>query len=144
MLIRPLEPGDRAEWDLLWSGYLRFYGQDLPPRVTDATWRRLVDPDADLLGLCVHDLVGGMVGFAHYLFHPVTWSVGVRCYLEDLFVAEASRGRGAGYALVQAVFAAADERDADQVYWFTQASNLRARKLYDRMGRLTPFVKYQR
>ncbi len=85
-----------------------------------------------------------MLGFVHYLFHPVTWSADPRCYLEDLFVAEAARGLGAGAALVNGVYAAADARGADQVYWFTQASNTTARKLYDRVGRLTPFVKYRR
>ena len=142
--IRPLQSGDRAQWDALWSGYLTFYAQDLPPAVTDATWRRLVDPDQDLHGLGVLDLDGAMVGFVHYLFHPVTWSDGVRCYLEDLFVAETARGLGAGHALVNAVYAAADARAADQVYWFTHASNTTARKLYDRVGQLTPFVKYRR
>ncbi len=144
MLIRPLQPGDRAVWETLWSGYLDFYRQDLAPKVTDTTWRRLVDPDADLLGLCALGGDGEMVGFVHFLFHPVTWSVGVRCYLEDLFVAEPARGLGAGRRLIEGVYAAADERGADQVYWFTQASNTTARKLYDRVGRLTPFVKYRR
>ncbi len=144
MQIRPLETGDRAHWESPWFGYLRFYSQDLAPAVTEATWRRLVDPDTELRGLAVRNLEGDMVGFVHYLFHPVTWSEGVRCYLEDLFVADEARGLGAGYALVKTVYAAADVRDADQVYWFTQASNTTARKLYDRVGQLTPFVKYRR
>ncbi len=144
MMIRPLQAGDRAAWDRLWSGYLRFYAQNLAPDVTDATWRRFVDPAGDLHGLCALDANDGMVGFVHYLFHPVTWSIGDRCYLEDLFVAEAARGLGAGRRLVEAVYRAADERGADQVYWFTQESNVAARELYDRVGRLTPFVKYQR
>ena len=42
------------------------------------------------------------------------------------------------------VDAAADARGADQVYWFTHANNETARRLYDRVARLTPFVKYQR
>jgi ribosomal protein S18 acetylase RimI-like enzyme len=144
MLIRPLRAGDRAAWDRLWSAYLDFYAQDLAPEVTDATWRRLVNPEQDLHGLGALDPAGELLGFVHYLFHPVTWSTGDRCYLEDLFVAEAARGRGAGRRLIEAVYAAADARGADQVYWFTQASNTTARELYDRVGHLTPFVKYSR
>lgn len=148
MLIRPLQASDRAPWTHLWAGYLEFYVQDLAPEVTEATWRRLVDPAADLHGLCALDPGNApeqqMIGFVHYLFHPVTWSVSKRCYLEDLFVAEAARGRGAGRRLIEAVYGAADARGADQVYWFTQASNTTARKLYDRVGHLTPFVKYRR
>jgi ribosomal protein S18 acetylase RimI-like enzyme len=80
----------------------------------------------------------------HFLFHPVTWSVSPRCYLEDLFVRPDARGSGAGRALIEAVYRAADEKDADQVYWLTADSNAAARKLYDSIGKLTPFIKYRR
>jgi GNAT superfamily N-acetyltransferase len=86
---------------------------------------------------------GEMVGIVHYLCHRVTWVVADRCYLEDLFVAESARGIGAGRALIEAVYAAADARGADQVYWLTQESNEEDRRLYDRVGRLTLFIKYQ-
>ena len=87
---------------------------------------------------------GEMVGIVHYLFHPVTWSITDRCYLEDLYVCEAARGAGLGRALIEAVYAASDERGADQIYWLTEDINATARRLYDRIGRLTPFIKYQR
>ena len=74
----------------------------------------------------------------------MTGSITNRCYLEDLFVSPDARGLGAGRALIEAVYAAADAAGADQVYWLTAHSNETARKLYDRVGRLTPFVKYRR
>lgn len=94
--IRPLRPEDRARWDPLWQGYLAFYGQDLPQAVSEETWRRLLGPDTDMHGLCA--VTGGdeLVGIVHYQFHPVTWSIAPRCYLEDLFVSQAARGEGAG------------------------------------------------
>ncbi len=55
MRTRPLHADDRARWGRLWSGYLRFYAQDLSAAVTDTTWRRLMDPDHDLHGLCALD-----------------------------------------------------------------------------------------
>jgi GNAT superfamily N-acetyltransferase len=85
-----------------------------------------------------------MIGLVHYLFHPVTWSIAERCYLEDLFVSPVARGTGAGRALIEAVYRAADEVGADQVYWLTATTNATARKLYDRVARATPFMKYQR
>lgn len=142
--IRRLDESDRAAWDPLWQGYLSFYEVTLESAITEETWRRLIDPAADMHGLGAFDGVGAMTGIVHYLFHPVTWSVAPRCYLEDLYVAETARGAGAGRALIEAVYAAADARDADQVYWLTHADNATARGLYDRIGRLTPFVKYQR
>ncbi len=144
LLIRPLEANDRAAWEPLWFGYLEFYNVELALEVTETTWRRLLDPDKDMHSLCALNEAGEMAGIVHYLFHPVTWSITDRCYLEDLYVSEAARGAGVGRALIEAVYAASDERGVDQVYWLTEDINATARRLYDRVGRLTPFIKYQR
>lgn len=142
--IRPLSAADRAGWNPLWQGYLDFYNTGLAPEITDVTWSRLLDAAEDMHCLVAEKDTGEMIGIVHYLYHRVTWAVADRCYLEDLYVAEAARGTGAGRALIEAVYAAADERGADQVYWLTQDFNADGRRLYDRVGRLTPFIKYQR
>jgi GNAT superfamily N-acetyltransferase len=143
MLIRPFRPEDRPQWDILWRGYVEFYKSTVPDAVTELTWRRLLDPEAPILGFCA-DENGKLLGLVHYLFHPVTWAAGPRCYLEDLFTAPEARGRGVGRALIEAVYAAADARGADQVYWLTQDSNATARRLYDQVATATPFIKYRR
>jgi GNAT superfamily N-acetyltransferase len=66
------------------------------------------------------------------------------CYLQDLYVVPETRGQGLGAALINHVYAAADERGAAEVYWHTQEFNATARRLYDRIGRLTPFIQYRR
>ncbi len=142
--IRPLESADRAPWEALWNGYLTFYKQELPSDVTEATWQRLLDPGFDMHGLCAVNGDGALIGIVHYLFHPVTWATAPRCYLEDLFVAETARGTGAGRRLIEAVYGAGDARNADQVYWLTADDNHTARRLYDRVATLTPFIKYCR
>jgi GNAT superfamily N-acetyltransferase len=142
--IRPLEARDRDAWLPLWRGYLDFYVASVPGEVTDETWRRIIDPDGPIHGLCAVGADGRLIGIVHYLFHPVTWSTSPRCYLEDLFVSPDARGSGAGRALIEAVYRAADEVGADQVYWLTADSNATARKLYDSVGRVTPFIKYRR
>jgi GNAT superfamily N-acetyltransferase len=142
--IRALRPEDHTQWDLLWRGYLDFYETDVPADVTELTWRRLLDPEAPILGFCAAENDGTLLGIVHYLFHPVTWSAGPRCYLEDLFTTPEARGRGVGRALIEAVYTAADKRGADQVYWLTQDSNGTARRLYDQVATVTPFIKYRR
>lgn len=142
--VRTLSPADRASWNPLWQGYLSFYEEELPADITERTWARLMDPQFDLHGICVEDRHGEMAGICHFLYHPSTWSDGPYCYLEDLFVDPAVRGSGFGRALIDAVYAAADERGATRVYWLTQESNETARKLYDRIATLTPFVQYAR
>ena len=142
--IRPLTPADREQWLVLWNGYLTFYESKLSQEITDLTWTRILDPEAPIHAFCADDGSGKLLGIVHYLFHPVTWAAGPRCYLEDLFTAAEARGRGAGRALIQAVYAAADARGADQVYWLTQEFNATARRLYDQVATVTPFIKYRR
>ena len=144
VLIRPLAAADRPAWGPLWQGYLDFYRTELSDDVTEITWARLLDPAEDMHCLVAEDAAGEMIGIVHYLYHRVTWAIADRCYLEALYVAETARGAGAGRALIEAVYAAADKRGADQVYWLTQDFNEAGRRLYDRVGRLTPFIKYQR
>lgn len=142
--VRPLRADDRPQWIPLWQGYLAFYEVELTDAVTETAWWRLLDPDVDMHGLAACTADGGVIGFVHYLFHPVTWAIAPRCYLEDLFVQPEARGGSAGRRLIEAVYTAADARGADQVYWLTQDFNATARRLYDRVGRKTDFIKYQR
>jgi len=143
MRVRELRASDRPRWDELWAGYLRFYREALPAEMTELTWRRLMNSDEQPYGLAA--LAGEhMIGFVHYHFHMSTWSATGYCYLEDLFVDPAVRGRGAGRALIEAVYKAADERGATRTYWHTHESNTQARALYDKIAELTPFVRYQR
>ena len=141
--IRPPHTEDRHAWDELWRGYLRFYRSRLAPEVTEGTWTRLLDPAVQPHGL-VAELDGRLVGFAHYLFHPSTWSASSYCYLEDLFTAPEARGRGVGRALIEAVYAAADAAGASSVYWQTQEFNADGRALYDTLAQRTSFIVYRR
>jgi GNAT superfamily N-acetyltransferase len=141
--IRALRPTDRAEWQRLWDGYLRFYRQHLPAEVTASTFARLVDPQAQPHAL-VAESGGALLGFVHYLFHRTTWSQQDNCYLEDLFVAPEARGSGMGRALIHAVYEHADRAQAASVYWLTQEFNADGRALYDTLARRTSFIRYER
>jgi GNAT superfamily N-acetyltransferase len=144
MRIRPIEAGDEPVWRLLWRDYLAFYETTLPEAVYAASFARLTDPAVrDYNGLlALRD--GAPVGLAHYIFHRHGWQVADICYLQDLYVTPEARGTGAGRALIEAVYAEADAAGAPNVYWLTQEFNATARRLYDRVGRATPFVKYVR
>lgn len=141
-IIRPLQSGDRAVWEDLWRTYLTFYEQKLAQEVTEMLFRRLL-ADGHHAGL-VAEQDGKLVGFTHYLFHDSTWSIAPTCYLEDLFVDEAIRGGGIGRKLIEGVYAAADDAGCNNVYWHTHDHNAQARKLYDRIGTLSAFVRYDR
>jgi GNAT superfamily N-acetyltransferase len=142
--IRPLAPSDETDWRRLWRDYLAFYETELPEAVYAGSFARMTDPEvADYHGLlAVRD--GAPVGLAHYIFHRHGWHLADVCYLQDLYVAPEARGTGAGRALIEAVYGAADAAGAAGTYWMTQSFNATARQLYDRIGTATPFVKYVR
>jgi GNAT superfamily N-acetyltransferase len=143
-MIRPLAAADFAPWEQLWLAYLRFYRADVSSDVTAATFRRLSDQADGMIGLVAVDEQGALVGLAHLVFHPSTWSADPYCYLEDLFVAPAARGTGTAAQLLEAVFAEAHRRGAARTYWETQEFNAPARSLYDQVAHRTSFVIYER
>lgn len=131
-------------WRRLWKDYLAFYETTLPDAIYASTFDRLLGNDPrDFNGL-VAEVDGKVVGLTHYLFHRHGWKVEEVCYLQDLYALPDMRGKGVGRALIEAVYAAADAQGAPSVYWLTQDFNDTARVLYDRVGVVTPFIKYQR
>lgn len=142
--IRPLRPDDHDQWRQLWTGYLQFYQASVPDEVYASTFARLLGADSRDFSALVADKDGQLLGLAHYLFHRHCWKIEDVCYLQDLYVAPEARGTGLGRALIEAVYAAADVAGAPAVYWLTQDFNLEARQLYDRVAKVTPFIRYNR
>ena len=142
--IRPLAQSDHAEWRRLWTDYLTFYRTSVPEEVYASTWARLFDGGQYEPNGLIAEVGGKAAGLVHYIFHRTCWTVADNCYLQDLYADPDVRGTGVGRALIEAVYAKADEAGAPNVYWMTQDFNETARTLYDRVARLTPFIKYQR
>ncbi len=141
--IRSPGQNDEAAWRTLWAAYNRFYRANVPADVTTALWQKLLTPGADITGLLA-EWEGAIVGLAHVLFHPSTWSHAPSCYLEDLFVATSARGTGAARALIDAAGETARDRGADRLYWHTQEFNGPARSLYDTVAERTSFIVYRK
>ena len=144
--IRPVELADFPRWLPLWDGYNAFYGRHgataLSPDVTATTWQRFHDP-AEPVHAVVADAAGELLGLAHYLFHRSTISIAPTCYLQDLFTAEAARGRGVARQLVDRVCEAARAAGSSRVYWQTHETNATARALYDRIAERSGFIVYR-
>ena len=142
--VRPLQKDDEAEWRRLWHGYLAYYETELPDEIYDLQFQRLLsDNPNDFHGL-VALVDGKLVGLTHFVFHQHGWRADNVCYLQDLYADPSVRGQGVGRALIEAVYAEADAAGAPSVYWLTQDFNHTARRLYDRIGVKTPFIKYAR
>lgn len=142
LAVTPLTPDDRPRWTELWTAYLDFYHTTLPPRQFDDTWARLL-AGTEIHGLAARDGGGRIVGITHFLFHAHCWTSRSACYLQDLYVDAATRGTGAGRALIEAVADRARAAGADRLYWLTQDTNAAARLLYDRLARQRGFIRYE-
>lgn len=141
--VRPLAESDREAWLPLWQAYLAFYEEQLDDAVTDQTFTRLAAREQGMFAF-VAELDGTLVGFVHCVEHPATWSSAGYCYLEDLFVAPSLRKGGVGSLLIESVYAEADRRSLERVYWHTHNTNKVARSLYERIGEDSGFLMYQR
>jgi ribosomal protein S18 acetylase RimI-like enzyme len=142
VVVRPLAEADFPRWSDLWEGYLRFYNTILGSDLARATFARLVSPEEQrFCGLGAYG--PELIGLAHLVFHPTTWSTDDECYLEDLFVDPAARRSGVGRQLLDSCTALAVGHGAHRLYWHTQATNTVARGLYEQVGELSTFVMYE-
>jgi GNAT superfamily N-acetyltransferase len=141
--IRSPNQSDEPGWRNIWAAYNRFYRAEVPDDVTTALWQKLVSREADITGLLAEQN-GTIIGLAHMLFHPSTWSHAPTCYLEDFFVAKSARGTGAARALIDAATETARDHHADRLYWHTQEFNGAARSLYDTVAERTSFIVYRK
>lgn len=142
IVIRPVAPTERAQWEPLWLGYLAFYEKSIPAEATDFTWRRLVDPnDLSIEGMIAWE-GSKALGLVQYLHHASTWSIGGNVYLQDLFVVPEARGKRIGRRLIAAVTQTSKAKGAAVLYWQTEEFNGTARRLYERVAKRAPFVRY--
>lgn len=140
--VRDAEPADEAAFLQLWQGFCDGYGLALAPEVTAFTWARLMDP-ANTLTARLALLDHAVIGFAIHQHHPSTWVMGDDGYLEDLFVAPAARGQGAGKALIEDLITLGRARGWRRIYWLTEIENATARRLYDRYCSDDGHIRYR-
>ena len=145
--VRDLRAADRSGWDELWAAYLEHYRETLPPAVTDATWRRMTSQadgrDPRIGGLAAVAADGALLGFAHYVVSPSTWSTRDEAYLSDLVVGAEVRSRGIGHALIAALVARGRRLGWRRLHWITEEGNATARRLYDDVGVRNGFIQYE-
>ncbi len=143
LTIGPVSEGDHAAWMPLWLGYQSFYGISIPENVSAFTWGRLLDT-SEPMSAALAWVGEEPVGLVHFIYHRSCWTEGDYCYLQDLFVAEESRGSGAGRKLIEHVYADAAHRNCPRVYWLTQESNQQSMLLYDRIAERSGFIQYRK
>ena len=144
LVIRPLKSDDESDWRRLWQAYLEYYETELDETIYRSTFARLLSDDPQEFHGLIAILDNQPIGLTHYVYHRSCWQIENKCYLQDLFVDPKFRGKSIGRALIEAVYAKADKAGCPGVYWQTQHFNEAGRRLYDRVGKLSPFIVYKR
>ena len=93
--------------------------------------------------VCLLD--GKPAGFAVYFFSYSTWLGCNGIYLEDVYVTPASRGKGAGTALMQYLAALALEHKCGRFEWSVLDWNTPAIEFYEALGAepLNEWIRYR-
>jgi ribosomal protein S18 acetylase RimI-like enzyme len=76
----------------------------------------------------------GPDGLAVLRFRQAIWSEALECYLAELYVVPARRGRGLGRALMNAAMELARQTGADYMDLGTSEADVAARALYESLG----------
>jgi GNAT superfamily N-acetyltransferase len=124
--------------------YQRFYRvEDVDEERNRSFFRRFLHPSEDGLLLGAWDGERPL-GYACLYWHFSSLAAAETVLMNDLFVAEAERGRGVGRALIEASAEVARGRGAHALEWSTEPSNVTAQRLYDSLGgERSEWVEYE-
>jgi GNAT superfamily N-acetyltransferase len=142
--IRPIRRDEVDQGLPLYAGYQRFYGVVGPDDERNRSFfARFAEPSEEGLLLGAWD-DGQLVGFAclYWTFSSVN-AVEI-ALMSDLFVAEGTRGRGLGRALIDAAADVTRRRGMHHLEWYTAPDNATAQRVYNATGaRRSTWVAYE-
>ena len=143
-MVRPITESELESVLPLIEDYQRFYRVAQPQRDHNREFfRRFLEPSREGVLLGAWD-DSELVGFAclYWTFSSVRATDVV--LLNDLLVRPDTRGRGVGLELIEAARDVARDRGVPLVRWWTEVSNERAQRLYDRTGaRRSAWYEYE-
>jgi len=129
--VREATAADAAAVGCLLHDFNTEYGDPTPglDKLAERVRRLLAGGDTAVL------LAGaGPDGLAVLRFRPALWSDALECYLAELYVVPAMRGRGLGRALMNAAMDLARDVGADYMDLGTAETDVAARALYESLG----------
>ena len=131
VVVREATPDDARAIGRLLDAFNREFDDFTPgPAVLAERVARLL-ADGELSVLLADP---GPAGVAVLRFRPALWTQALECYLEELYVVPARRGRGLGRALMEEVLDLARRRGADCIDLGTSEDDVAARSLYESLG----------
>lgn len=140
--IRRARPEDEEAWRRMWADFIKEGPEPCSADAPTSVWSGVHDPSSPLHLLLAVDDRDRPLGFLLYVTHPWSWSARAACYLLDLYVAPMARGRGYGRRLIEALADLGRAAGWLKIYWMTQADNVTAQRLYDKLARRSALVRY--
>jgi len=140
--IRPARPKDEAAWHRMWADFILEGPEPCAEDAPAAVWQGVHDPHSPYAMLMAVDEEDRPVGFCLWVTHPWSWSTKRACYLLDLYVAPSARGTGKGRLLLESLAAMGKREGWLKIYWMTQADNVTAQRLYDKVATRSSLVRY--
>jgi ribosomal protein S18 acetylase RimI-like enzyme len=145
LAVRPARPDDLPAVSRLAAELVRMHHRLDPPRfllvepVEDGyQWfsSREIERDGALILIAEDDADGRLLGYAYGTLEPRNWNDLLEACgkLNDLYVDAAARRRGAGRALVDAMFAALKARGAPRVVLLSAWRNPEAHAFFEALG----------
>jgi GNAT superfamily N-acetyltransferase len=126
------------------AAYQRFYEtEEIDTERNRAFFSRFLAPSDD--GMLLGAWRGAeLVGYACLYWHFTSLVPAETVLMNDLYVADASRGQGIGRALIEASAGVARERGAHHLEWATAPDNRTAQRLYDSTGaKRSEWIEYE-
>jgi GNAT superfamily N-acetyltransferase len=119
----------------LMRGYCDFYGvAPSDEKLVELSRSLIADADCEGFQILARDDAGRARGFATVYWSWSTLSASRIAIMNDLFVVPDARGTGIAEALIKECRIRAGRRGATSLTWQTAKDNLRAQKLYERVG----------
>jgi GNAT superfamily N-acetyltransferase len=135
MKIARVAEADLGELLPLVRGYCDFYDVSPADEQLLALSRALItDPEREGVQFLARDDEGRPAGFATIFWSWATTSAERIGVMNDLFVTPEARGTGVAEGLIEACRAECVARGAGKLTWQTAPDNVRAMKVYDRVG----------
>ncbi|HSK98302.1 MAG TPA: GNAT family N-acetyltransferase [Euzebyales bacterium] len=135
MHIHVVTEADLADLLPLVRGYCDFYEVAPPDEDLLALARALIaDPEREGFQLIARDGEGRALGFATVFWGWSTLSAARTATMNDLFLHPDARGSGLAEALIAECRIRSARHGAVSMGWQTAKDNLRAQRLYDRIG----------
>jgi len=133
---------DYPTWRVMWLDYTGPTAAQLTEELHRHTYARVKAGNDALQGVVAW--ADRPVGFAHYCFHPSSYSIHNVCTLEDLYVCATARRQGVALALIEVVATRAAAVKAPALNWKTRETNTAAQSLYDRLAVRGGFITYKK